>query len=57
MRKVVGSSGSRIKKLDRISPWVECREADVPKRYLDKRVYVIITKSKGEEMERVRNEE
>ncbi|MCL4334018.1 MAG: DUF2080 family transposase-associated protein [Candidatus Thermoplasmatota archaeon] len=31
--------------------------ADVPKRYLGRRVYVIITRSKGEEREEARNEE
>ncbi|MCL4412978.1 MAG: DUF2080 family transposase-associated protein [Candidatus Thermoplasmatota archaeon] len=32
-------------------------KADVPRRYLGKRVYVIITTSKGEEREEVRHEE
>ena len=32
-------------------------KADVPRRYLGKRVYAIITKSKGEERKEVRNEE
>ncbi|MCL5789888.1 MAG: DUF2080 family transposase-associated protein [Candidatus Thermoplasmatota archaeon] len=32
-------------------------KADVPRRYLGKRVYVIITRSKGEEREEARNEE
>lgn len=32
-------------------------KADVPRRYLGRRVYVIITKSKGEEREEVRNDE
>ncbi|MGC8645897.1 MAG: DUF2080 family transposase-associated protein [Thermoplasmata archaeon] len=65
VRRLELDNGKLILKEDEIEGFLErtvtpigmSGKADIPKRYIGRRVYVIITRSKGEEREEITNGE